>query len=971
MSDLKLALVLTADGKQLITTVNGVKTVISDLNGHLNRTETAGNNAAQGLAKVQHQGDVTGKALQRVSRYAAGAFAGLSAINLGQKISSDLAAFQDVRTRLQTLSGSTAAYAANEAYLINLTREHHKALIPLADNYAALLNLQDSGLVTQAQARALLEGMSNAQSALGASSAQLGQSLYGLSQALASPIVRAEELNQLVEPLPGLLNKMDKAAGLSAGGFRQMVLAGTVTSEFLRNHLITALHEYDGAAAATAANISAQSRDMNNAYQQLIVAFETPINSSLTSMLSSLTAGLQWSTDNAELLIDMVGVALASAMGRGAAAIASVTVATLAKISADNVAYVSTLKAAHAELHRATIQRNAVLTSGQAVVAEARLTAARNALTAATNRATLATRAMNGVMSLAGGPAGVLMMAAAGIAYFGLSAKHAQFDISDLDDEVDVLLGRMDNIKSRKLDLGIEKQKQKIAEMNAEYIKLAYAPAGSLSLVQRWLSSNDELRTSQRAAAKERAAQITVLSHKLEQAKQDLIALNGELTKLDASGSPSAGTTSPSMSKIQQQLLDSLTKQKHLYGEVSEAAKVRYEIEYGTLKKLDPAINAQILLEAKALDAKKQATTSTQKAADAMKEQETQLKSLLSVLDPISAASNEMADKERLLKTYFEQANVPLEKRRALLAALKEEYAAPQQRSEFEQLRGNLDPTFSENQTHTENMGILTDELANTPESEVFKRNQINLLIEAEQLRHAKVMKQINGDVSLNWDQLWNDSVSRMAAGIGSATADAIFEAKDFGQATMQVLKGVGKAATQMLVEYMVQKALAATKDTELMGVSAAAATTTAAGTGASITASMAPAAATASIATMGGAPSIGMIALMAGMALIPSIIGQFHGGGTIPREGTYLLDGGETVYTRNQQQTLMNAMKASSGSGQGGRRVSIEQHNTIVVKNQSDVDTLEQVLPELVALTKSAVVDDLNQRGDVWQAGA
>ena len=154
------------------------------------------------------------------------------------------------------------------------------------------------------------------------------------------------------------------------------------------------------------------------------------------------------------------------------------------------------------------------------------------------------------------------------------------------------------------------------------------------------------------------------------------------------------------------------------------------------------------------------------------------------------------------------------------------------------------------------------------------------------------------------------------------------------------------------------------------MTASSATATTTAAATGASITASMAPAAVTASIATMGGAPSMGMMAMMAAMALIPSIIGQFHGGGTIPREGTYLLDGGETVYTRNQQQTLMNAMRASSSSSQGGGNVSIEQHNTIVVNNQRDVDTLEQVLPELVALTKSAVVDDLNQRGDVWQAG-
>ena len=109
---------------------------------------------------------------------------------------------------------------------------------------------------------------------------------------------------------------------------------------------------------------------------------------------------------------------------------------------------------------------------------------------------------------------------------------------------------------------------------------------------------------------------------------------------------------------------------------------------------------------------------------------------------------------------------------------------------------------------------------------------------------------------------------------------------------------------------------------------------------------------------------------MMAAMALLPMIIGKFHGGGTIPREGTYLLDGGETVYTRKQQQTLMNAMNTSASGGSGSKQLNIQQHNTIVVSNQSDAQTLEDVLPQLVAMTKSAVVDDLKNRGEVWHAG-
>jgi tape measure domain-containing protein len=960
MSDLKLALTLSADGKQLIGTVKNTQSVVSDLNTTLIRTQGASKQASVGLTQIDRQASMTSKSVRQMGQLAISAFAGLSAINLGQKITQDLAAFQDVRTRLQSLSGSTAAYANNEKYLMQLTREHHKELIPLADNYAALLNLQDAGLVTQAQARVLLEGFSNAQSSLGASTEQLKQSMYGLSQGLASPILRAEELNQIVEPMPGLLNKMDKAAQLPAGGFRQMVLDGKVTADFLRNTLIKALGEYDGAAAASAANISAQTRDMKNAYQQLIVKFESPINNSLTPVLTTITDGVIWATDNADLLQQVFGVAMVAALTRATQAGVTHTASLIADARAAQLSRLSTISAAQAELQKATIQRGAVLTAGQAVVAEARLAAARETLTVATTQSTVASRALTGALALAGGPAGVALMAAAGIAYFAMSAKNAKQPTRELSAEVETLVSRYQALtelerqsKMRVLSTEMKGLRQELIATNAEINNIGtqdlYASPGQLAQNQTKL-----------ALLKQKAQE---LNDKLDVASQKQQGLfNIGLPELTQQG----GATTQ-VNKEQQQLLDNLTKQKILFGEVSEAAKVRYEIEHGSLKNLDPVINAKLLQAAKDLDATKASANAAKVAGDAIDEQQKQLKSLLAILDPVTAGQDEMAARERLLKTYFEQANVPLEKRQQLLNALREQYAKP---SDFEQLRGNLDPRFSEQQNHSENMGILTAELDNTPESEALKRNQINMLIEAEQQRHAEAMSDINGGITSQFDAMWSETFDRFAAGIGSATADALFESKDFGDAMKQITQGAIKSVVAGLVEIGVKKVAMAAIDKTIMASTAATATTTAATTGASVTASMAPAAATSSIATFGGSAMAGMAAMMAAMALLPMIIGKFHGGGTIPREGTYLLDGGETVYTRKQQQTLMNAMNTSASGGSGSKQLNIQQHNTIVVSNQSDAQTLEDVLPQLVAMTKSAVVDDLNNRGEVWHAG-
>ncbi|MCG9755038.1 tape measure protein [Shewanella insulae] len=962
MNDLKVALTLTADGKQLVATVNGTKVVVSNLNTTLEQTKGASHQASQGLNQLDRQSATTTAALARMRNMAVGAFAGLSAINLGQKLSQDLAAFQDVRTRLQSLSGTTAAYADNEKYLLQLTREHHKELIPLADNYAAMLNLVDSGLLTQSQSRAILEGMSNAQSALGATSVQLGQSMYGLSQALASPIVRAEELNQLVEPMPGLLNKMDRAAGLSAGGFRQMVLDGKVTSEFLRNNLIKALQDYSGAAAATAANISAQTRDMKNAYQQLLVAFESPINDSLTPVLSGLTDGLTWATDNADTLQQVFGVAMVVALTRASQAGLSYTGVVINKVRAEQQARLATIAAAQAELHKATVQRAAVLTSGQAVVADARLAAAREALAVATTQATIATRAFNAATALVGGPAGLALMAASGIAYLGYEAYSAEKPLAGLTSEVDRLNSKLSAMNEAQRGIEVSKLSTKMQEYRDE---MADAQAEIDGLIAQGFTGSDAAVMLSVKRIEELQAYIARLEVKLN----DASAAQQKLFKAgmpELTNSPIDTANPSTINKQQQSLLDNLTKQKTLYGDVSEAAKVRYEIEHGALKGLDPVINAKILQAAKELDAAKASADASKDAADAASAQAKELKALLAVLDPVGSAADEMAAKERLLKVYFEQANVPLERRKQLLAALSTEYTKP---SEFDQLKGKLDPAFSEQQNHTENMGILTSELDKTPESEALKRNQINMLIEAEQRRHAEAMSTINGGISSQFDAMWSDTFDRFAAGIGSATADAIFESKDFGEAMQQITRGAVKSVIAGLVEIGVKKLALAALDQTIMASTAATATATAASTGASVTASMAPAAATSSIATFGGSAMAGIAAMIAAMAMLPMIIGKFHGGGTIPREGTYLLDGGETVYTRKQQQTLMNAMSASANGVGGRRHLNIEQHNTIVVSNESQAESLAEVLPQLVAMTKSAVVEDLNNRGEVWTA--
>jgi len=189
----------------------------------------------------------------------------------------NVGASQQLNTRLESLTDSTTAYQQTQTYLEQTSDRLNVSINVLSDSYSKLLALQQSGLLTTADARKVLEGYANAAAQTGASNEQLKQSMFGLTQGLSAGTLRAEELNQMTEPLPGLMQKLDKAIGGTAGSFRRMVINGEVSSDLLRTTLLTALEEYEGAAARTSGNIIPTFTRLKNAYQLFQNALEKPV----------------------------------------------------------------------------------------------------------------------------------------------------------------------------------------------------------------------------------------------------------------------------------------------------------------------------------------------------------------------------------------------------------------------------------------------------------------------------------------------------------------------------------------------------------------------------------------------------------------------------------------------------------------------------------------------------------------------
>lgn len=276
---------LTATSKETGSAVNNLGTQSAQAGGRIGTLVRGVNQGTSTLGRFVSQ---IGSARVALAGLAGGA---LFAAARGFVTAADN--IERMRIRLETLTGSAAAARETQDYLYDSAQRLNVSYGSLGESYAKLLPLVQSNLLSLQQARDILEGLGNVAAATGASNEQLGQSMFGLAQGLSAGVLRAEELNQIMEPLPGLLQKVDEAAGLPAGGFRKLVNEGQVTSQVLSEVLVAALDKYRGSAEQNNDLVSASLSDLGNAWDKLRGTIGKPLIPVVSGVIKALTQLLE------------------------------------------------------------------------------------------------------------------------------------------------------------------------------------------------------------------------------------------------------------------------------------------------------------------------------------------------------------------------------------------------------------------------------------------------------------------------------------------------------------------------------------------------------------------------------------------------------------------------------------------------------------------------------------------------------
>lgn len=946
----------------------------SSLSRSLRNTDASAGAASRNIKQLEVQSRSLGAAVRPLGGYIAGAFGILAAQNAAIGIKDTLAEYQQFSTRLRFLSEDTQDYANSMSFLTQLAEDHGKSVLVMGESYASLAALRKGDIISQQQQYDLMTGLSNAQSALGVSTDQLGNLMYGLGQALSQPTVQTAEFNQVMEPIPGLMQAITKAAGLQGKTYRDLVLEGEVTSATFRDDLIKALGEYDGAAKANIDNITAQENALENLRVQTIAAFEQPINDTYGALLETTGEALTFVRDNAETLTTAVETLTAVALVRGAAAVSNYGIAIGRKAVAQQTATAATLAAAKKQHeHNLSLQlaakRSLDVASNDTLRAGAltRLAAANQAVIAsqkALNVATAqysvvgraATTVARGLWAAIGGIPGVVLLGTYALYEWASSSDDAKNSTKQLNDEVKSLHNTLNPFSKYT-------KTQAVGALQRYTGQLELAKQQAEELRKRFDNPYFKTTTEEVIAAEKEVQRLTEV----------IAQLQAILAKGNASNDPVVNTTEISEQReAAAQLLADLERQRVLYGQVGEVARVSYETTHGSLKDLTAAEKEALILAAKKLDSHKNdidARTQQKNAATALKDEVDKL--LAKQQEEISLygdSSREAQVKYDIEFGALQNVNEELKKKLLLQAKELDNLAqAKALQSRVESIAvGTMTPQQREQTNHKSNIRDLETYRDSLPESDLAKRQEVNQLIEAEQRRHATAMTEIQAGTKSEIDAMWSDTFDRFASGIGTATADALFESENLGDGLRNVFLSMGKQVVATLVEIGVKRLALAAINSTAATTESAVATSTATASGAAITAAMAPAAAATTLATA-GTNSIGSIAAIAavGAAIAAMFAGLFDKGGHIPsgkfgiagEYGPEFIKGPATVTSRVDTANILNRHAANDG---GGRTVVINDNSTW---NVSGGDS-DEVITKLAPLLKKQQEETLARAG-------
>ncbi|WIF71367.1 phage tail tape measure protein [Proteus vulgaris] len=333
----------------------------------------------------------------------------------------------DLQNRLKLVTDSTQALnrATNDVYTI--AQKTYQSLDATAQVYQRFSDNAERLGINQQKVAELTETVSKAVSLSGTSAASAAMGLTQFGQALAAGQLRGQDLNSVIEQIPGLAQAIAEGMGISMGDLKKKAQDG----EMAIDKIIQALEKVkDSVDQKFATSVTTVSQGFTN-LQSAMTKFVGEANQS-TGATQLLTTGLSALSNNFSEVMKVAEALAVTAIvvkiTKWTQATYAQTTATKLKVQQDLIAAKATQAKMTAELELARVEMRSLQAQLQLAQTEAqrssirmRMKAQSSIIVSATNAETLAMQRLNaaqragstlgrgfgGALAFLGGPLGI------------------------------------------------------------------------------------------------------------------------------------------------------------------------------------------------------------------------------------------------------------------------------------------------------------------------------------------------------------------------------------------------------------------------------------------------------------------------------------------------------------------------------------------------------------------------------------
>ena len=402
--------------------------------------------------------------------------------------------YQEMSERVQMATSSQEEFQSVQKRLLNTANDTYRSLSEAQELYITTADsLRSMGYSTQ-QALDLQDSISFALVKNATSADRANNAISAFSKSINKGKVEADSWETIIAAIPSVIGDIATASGKTTAEIRALGSAGKLTASQLTEGLKASLDSNASAAKGMSNNLTDAGVRIKTAITEILVSFEgqTSVLQTFTNgLISAADVILEFGRDSESMagLIDTATIAAkafalvmagryAGALNTAIAGKVQSVSATRQMVTAESQAAQAALIAANATRRKAVADKEAALSAvalaqaeynvakgsnaemtaltaltaekSRARAASLALAQAESAQAAATAKAASAARAasigmglLRGAMSLLGGPAGIVMIAASALIYWWQSAKQAKEEAINYADSLDGVIAKM------------------------------------------------------------------------------------------------------------------------------------------------------------------------------------------------------------------------------------------------------------------------------------------------------------------------------------------------------------------------------------------------------------------------------------------------------------------------------------------------------------------------------------------------